>query len=136
VNGRLDVALASDADGVHLGGDAPPVTAIKPLTGQLWLGVSVHPNEDIPPEATYALLSPIFATRSKPGAAPLGLGALRDRRGGPIPVFALGGITQENAGACLAAGAAGVAVLGGVLPHPDPAGAAAALLNAISGSGA
>ncbi len=123
INGRADIAIACEAEGVHLGGDAPPCLGVREACGQeMWIGVSLHAREDAPPGATYALLSPIFPTPSKPGAAPLGLGMLRDRcRTTALPLFALGGVTWKNAGDCLDAGASGVATLGGVLTQPDPA---------------
>ena len=61
--------------------------------------------------ADLALLSPIFATKSHPGAAVLGLEALADacQLAGAMPVYALGGVNKENAARCVQAGAAGVA---------------------------
>ncbi len=79
--------------------------------------------------ASYATLGPYAATPSKPGygppLAPLEYADL------PIPTFALGGITPDNAAAAVAAGATGVAVMGAVMRAPDPGATAAALLEAI-----
>jgi thiamine-phosphate diphosphorylase len=113
-----------DADGVHLAAhDAFP--AVRPRI----VGRSCHRPEELQRAArggcTYATLSPIFASASKPGYGPaLGTGALADR---PLPVFALGGVTSDNAGECVAAGADGVAVMGAVMRAPDPAAVVAAL---------
>ena len=69
----------------------------------------------------YVLYSPIFPTASKPGHPGVGVAALADvcASVGTLPVYALGGITPERVGACLEAGAAGVAVLSGILRAPD-----------------
>lgn len=70
--------------------------------------------------ADIALLSPVFPTASHPNAVPLGLEALSAAcaTAGPMPVFALGGVTAENAEACVAAGAAGVAGIRTFLREP------------------
>ena len=79
---------------------------------------------------TYATLSPIFPSASKPGYGPgLGPAALQDAA---LPVLALGGVTASNAGDCLAAGAAGVAVMGEIMRAEDPAQVVAALLDALT----
>ena len=134
VNRRLDVARAVAADGVHLGFDAVDVKQARRLLGTAaWIGVSCHAPEEVRAlrQASYAHLAPIFPPLSKHVARePLGPAALREARG-TLPVLAQGGITAENAGACLAAGAAGVAVTGAVLQASDPAAAAGALRRAL-----
>lgn len=134
VSGRLDVALASGADGVHLGGEAPPFEAVRAIAPEGFLvGVSLHQREQPPEGASYAFLSPVFPTRSKPGAPTLGLDGLADgcRRAHPVPVYALGGIDTTNARACIEAGAFGIAVLGAVLTDVDPRARAAELADAL-----
>ncbi|MGH9783282.1 MAG: thiamine phosphate synthase, partial [Terriglobia bacterium] len=60
--------------------------------------------------ATYVLLGPVFDTPSKPASRPLGIPRLQELcRHSPVPVFALGGVTRENAASCVRAGAAGIA---------------------------
>ncbi len=83
--------------------------------------------------ADYVTLSPIFLTGSKPGYGPaLGPAALaRIARRVGLPVLALGGVGPENARACLSAGAAGVAVMGGVMRAADPGAAVRELLAAL-----
>jgi len=84
--------------------------------------------------AAYATLSPYAATDSKPGyGPPLAAGDLAAH---PIPVYALGGITPANAGEAVAAGAYGVAVMGGVMRAADPAGVVRDLLAALAETGA
>jgi thiamine-phosphate diphosphorylase len=133
VNRRADVALAAGADGVHLGFDGLAPRDARELLGEAALiGVSCHaPAEVAAAEgASYAHLAPIFPPLSKaPSRAPLGPAALSACAG--RPVLAQGGITAETAGACLAAGAAGVAVTGAILNAPDPAAAAARLRRAL-----
>jgi thiamine-phosphate pyrophosphorylase len=115
VNERLDVALTCGADGVHLPSDSLPLEAVQSRAGANWLaGVSCHVEEDVERAASggasYVLLGPVFATPSKPEGPPLGIARLREIcRRSPVPLFALGGVTRENAGACVQAGAAGIA---------------------------
>lgn len=111
VNDRADVAVACRAHGVHLrSGSIEPAKFARP--GFL-VTVSCHRIEDAAniAGADFALLSPIFNPLSKTDNRPaLGTGAIAEfTRRSPIPVLALGGITQENARSCLEAGAAGIA---------------------------
>ena len=135
VNRRADVALAAGADGVHLGFDAlPPARARALLGAKAWIGLSAHHPAEIADcsHLSYAQLAPIFDPLSKPAPRPaLGLGALAALRAGGPPVLAQGGIEPSNAGAAIAAGAAGVAVTGFLGRAPDPARAAAALRSAL-----
>jgi thiamine-phosphate pyrophosphorylase len=133
LNRRADVALAAGADGVHLGFDGmEPRDARELLGGAALVGVSCHAPAEVAAAhgASYAHLAPIFAPLSKPAErpplGPAALGACAGR-----PVLAQGGITADNAGACLAAGAAGVAVTGAILMAADPSAATASLRRAL-----
>ena len=113
VNGRVDVALAAGADGVHLPGDSVETPEWRRIVPAGFLiGVSCHSllNLTAAQTADYAFFSPIFST---PGKGPAkGLDALREAcQLSQIPVLALGGVTEDNAEHCVAAGATGVAAI-------------------------
>ena len=119
VNGRLDIALAAGADGVHLPSYAPPASGLRPIVPPGFLiFVSAHAPAEVrraeAEGADLAVFGPVYPTASKPGAAVIpGLAGLREAcRGLRMPVAALGGITAERAPECLAAGAAAVAGIG------------------------
>jgi len=137
VNRRVDVALAAEADGVHLGFDALPPAEARALLGpDRLVGVSAHAPEELAAAAAagadYAHLAPIFAPFSKPATRPaLGLAALAAARDAGLAVLAQGGIDPERAAAAVRAGAAGVAVTGAVLGAADPGAAARALRAAL-----
>jgi len=116
VNTRVDVALAAGAQGVHLPAGSLAPRLIRAITGTDFLiGVSCHSAFDVTRAeeegADYVFLSPIFETPSKPGyGPPLGVEVLRAVcRRVRIPVLALGGVNEQRAGICVAAGAAGFA---------------------------
>ena len=116
VNDRLDVALASNAHGVHLGTRSMPAKLVRSLAPREFVvGVSCHSLEESlaaqSAGADYILLGPIFATPSKlTYGPPLGLTKLREVTVQvTIPVFALGGISSNRAALCLRNGATGIA---------------------------
>jgi len=132
----IEGVLATGGDGVHLPSGADPGEARMRLPDRL-LGGSAHSAEEaerlLRAGADYATLSPIFLTRSKPGYGPaVGLeGLARAAVSVPGPIVALGGIDATNAADCLAAGAAGIAVMGEIMRAADPGRATAALLKAL-----
>ncbi len=126
LNSRTDVALAIDADGVHLRGDDISPLKVAALNSfasgnaqknvSVWLtAVSCHSVDEIrlaeAEGASFAVLAPIFGKEPTPQAQPLGLGPLALACRGQIPVFALGGVTMENARGCAEAGARGIAAI-------------------------
>ena len=131
VNDRLDVACAVGAAGVHLGEksisveDARRFVGARGLQENFLIGVSVHSQEAAKAAqmagADYVFFGPVFATPSKISfGPPQGLERLSAVCGGvSIPVLAIGGITQENAGECFAHGASGVAAIRLFQEAPD-----------------
>jgi thiamine-phosphate pyrophosphorylase len=115
VNARADVALACAAQGVHLPSGSPAPALFRAIAPAGFLvGVSCHNTEELVRAeregADFAVYGPIFATRSHPSAQPLGLDALAlAARRVRLPIYALGGVTEQNAPLCAAAGASGVA---------------------------
>ena len=126
VNDRVDIALAANAHGVHLGQDDMPPDAARQLLGdEAIIGYSTHDIE----QATRALslpidylaIGPIFATSTKTDTSPvLGLDGLRAVRKaiGAVPLVAIGGISAANAREVIEAGADSVALISGVLSDP------------------
>jgi len=103
VNSRADVALAAGADGVHLPAAAPQ----QSLPGLL-VGRSCHTVQEVlTSRADLVTFGPIFFSPGK--GSPKGLDALRDACQSHVAVYALGGITWNNAAECVEAGAAGIA---------------------------
>jgi thiamine-phosphate diphosphorylase len=121
VNDRLDVALAAGAAGVHLAGTSLPVRPVREWCRErapgLTIGKSCHSIDEARAAeadgADYIFFGPVYATPSKLAyGAPQGIEALAQVcRAVRVPIVAIGGITAENAGACIAAGARGVAAI-------------------------
>jgi thiamine-phosphate pyrophosphorylase len=131
INDRLDVALAVDADGLHVGQDDMPVADAQRLMGPgKFIGLSITALEQVlRPDAAaadYLGVGPIYAQLTKSDAAPpLGLDGLRRLRGlTGKPVVAIGGLTPANSAPVLAAGADGLAVVSAIVAAADPEGAA------------
>lgn len=138
VNDRVDIALAVDADGVHVGQDDMPAAMARRLMGPgKIVGVSAtNLEEALQAErdgADYIGAGPVFATPTKPDAAPpMGLEGLAEIcRRVSIPVVAIGGINEGNAAAVIEAGADGVAVVSAVVAAPDVAAAARRLREVV-----
>jgi thiamine-phosphate pyrophosphorylase len=128
VNDRLDVALASNAAGVHLGQTDLPLVLARRLVGsrRMVIGVSTHSADEArraeQEGADYIGFGPIFATETKPDALrPRTLEALRMSRAAVhLPIVAIGGITEANAAAVLEAGADSVAMIRELRATPAP----------------
>jgi thiamine-phosphate pyrophosphorylase len=136
VNDRVDVALAAGADGVHLPSRGLDVKNVRKIVPPGFvIGVSTHSLAEARMAqkggADYVVFGPVFATTK---TQPVGLDALAEVvEALTIPVFALGGVTVCNAADCAARGAR-VACIGAVFRQPDPAAAARALRERLSGS--
>ncbi len=137
VNERADVALGSRANGVHLGESGLPILKVREMVGDgLLIGRSVHSVEAaVQAEAqgaNYLICGTIFETRSKPGKCPEGLPLLRAvTQAVRIPVLAIGGVTQNNAGSVLEAGASGACVVSAILASETPGDEARSLRAAL-----
>lgn len=139
INDRVDVALALDADGVHLTRRSlPPGEARRLLGPAKLIGVSCHSLADVQ-EATreradFLVLGPIYATPSKAQyGPPLSTEVLRQTRSAcALPLLAIGGIKAAQVPSVAAAGADGVAVISAVMGAADPAAATQELLSAVS----
>jgi thiamine-phosphate pyrophosphorylase len=141
VNDRADVAIAVDADGLHVGQEDMPAAVARRLLGKdKILGVSAENLEEARRAAAdgadYVGASPVFATPTKPDATlPMGIEGLRSLAGGiGIPVVAIGGINAGNAASVIAAGAAGIAVVSAIVSADDVAAAARSLRDIVDGA--
>ena len=135
VNGPPDVALAADADGVHLPQAAPVGADTRPRQGFL-VGRSVHSAEAARRAESegvdYLIAGPVYETRSHPGREPAGLSLIEDVAGTVrIPVLAIGGVSAARVEEVVRAGASGVAVISAVLGRRDRRAAAAELRRAL-----
>jgi thiamine-phosphate pyrophosphorylase len=138
INDHADLAIAVDADGVHLGQDDLPPDAVRALPGfeGRLIGRSTHNLEQartaIDEGADYIAVGPVYATPTKAGRPAVGtelitgVAAIVDR-----PFVAVGGIDQENAPAVIGAGAKAIAVVRAVYDAADPAEAARRLHEAL-----
>jgi thiamine-phosphate pyrophosphorylase len=137
VNDRLDVAMACDADGVHLGQDDLPLEVARRLWPGRIVGRSTHSLQQALAAqeggADYVGVGPLFSTPTKPGRPAVGLGLVSEAAAHlRIPWFAIGGIDEGNAAAVLAAGARRLAVVRAVCDAADVEAATRALLAAVT----
>jgi thiamine-phosphate pyrophosphorylase len=146
VNDRVDVVLAAGADGVHLGrDDLDPITARRLLGPRAIIGATVRADADVaalaPGAIDYVCIGGVFATTSKDNPdPPIGVHGLahlarlvRERMPG-MPVGAIAGIDEGNAGEVMRAGADGVAVVSAVTAAGDPEAAARRLRAIVDGA--
>jgi thiamine-phosphate pyrophosphorylase len=136
VNDRADIALAADADGVHVGHDDLPAAAVRALVGpERIIGVSTHTAAQIdgaPDDADYIGVGPIHETPTKPGRPAVGTALVRYAAAhAGRPFFAIGGLDPSNVGDVIAAGGRGVSVYRWIVTSEDPARAAREMLAAI-----
>ena len=138
VNDRIDLALAVDADGVHLGQDDLPSDVARRLLGtERLLGRSTNTLEQVSQAdaegCDYLGLGPMFSTAVKPEKDPIDP-AMLDRAGSLTdrPIFAIGGINTSNLPTLIANNGRRIAVIGAIMAADDPAAASQALLQTLS----
>jgi len=136
VNDRCDLALAVEADGVHLGQQDLPIRMARAILGpDKWIGLSTHTDAQVTAAtasgADYLGFGPIFAPGSKRDHDPVvGIEGLRRiRRLTSLPVFAIGGIAHGHLHAIIEAGADGVAVISAIAQAPDVTAATRAFVS-------
>lgn len=136
LNDRPDLAVAGDADGVHVGQDDLAVPAARTIVGEdRLIGLSTHSPEQIDAAVTSGAdhigVGPINATPTKQGVAAVGTDLVRYAATRPLPFVAIGGIDGSNVAEPLEAGAQRVAVVRAIVDAVDPRAAAAALRAAV-----
>jgi thiamine-phosphate pyrophosphorylase len=136
VNGDVSLAAAVEADGVHLGSDAPPFDEARAAFPEGWVSFAAHSEADVRRALAYAgdaaLVSPIFETPGK--GPPRGTAALArsvELARGRLAIYALGGIDVTRVRACGAAGADGIAVIRALLDAKEPGARARELLEEL-----
>ncbi|MFN9631062.1 MAG: thiamine phosphate synthase [Cyanobacteriota bacterium] len=140
VNDRLDLALAVEADGVHLGQSDLPVAEARRLLGpERLIGRSTHAldqlRQAVMEGCDYVGVGPVHGTPSKPGRAPVGLAYVAAAAAEcPLPWFAIGGIEGSNLAAVREAGATRVAVIRAITSAADPGAATRSLLQGLEGA--
>lgn len=138
VNDRIDVAIAAQADGVHLGQDDFPIPLARELLGEgRMVGGSAATMEEaqkcLSEGADYVGFGPVYPTTSKADAGAVsGIEVLKKVTGAmPLPIIAIGGVGAENTPEVMRAGAHGIAVISAVCCQQDPEGATRALYQAL-----
>lgn len=135
INDRVDVALAADADGVHVGQDDLPAREVRRLLGpDKLLGVSAHDlmeaRQAQKDGADYLGVGAMYATATKQDARPTTPEELRRiREAVDLPIVVIGGINRSTVEDFRGTGIDGLAVVSAVVAQPDPAGAARELLR-------
>ena len=138
INDRPDIALAAEADGVHIGISSLPVAAVRRVLGQGRIfGYSAHAIDEAlcaqDDGADFVTFGPVYHTPSKAAyGAPCGVNKLAEAAGAlKIPVIGLGGISQANVAEALSANVSGIAVISAIMAAADPCAATAFLLKKI-----
>jgi thiamine-phosphate pyrophosphorylase len=138
LHGAPELAKAAGIDGVHLPAGTDASAARAMLGPEALVGISIHSVGEAaqldPGVLDYAIAGPAFATASKPGYGPaLGAGGIAAMaQATRVPIVAVGGIDAHNAAGLVRAGAAGIAVMGGLMRATEPAAEMKALLRALN----
>ncbi len=136
VNDRIDVALAVEADGVHLAGTSLSAADARAVTPHLRIAISTHASSELDAadgQIDFAVFGPVRDTPSKRGyGPPVGLDALRAAAGKQVPLLAIGGLSVADVPAVLEAGARGLACIRALMSAADPEENAFLLARALS----
>jgi len=138
INDRVDIALAVEADGVHLGWQSLPFGIVRKLLGfEKLIGVSTHNRQEALQAqdngADYITFGPVFDTPSKAGLLkPTGVEEIQKLKNeSDLPIVAVGGINEKNVEAVLDGGAGGIAVISSIMRADNPESAARCLCTKI-----
>lgn len=131
INDDVELALASGADGAHLGGHDGDLAQARARLGARLLGASCYDKLDLARRAVdegadYVAFGSVFPSPTKPGAVRAPLALFGQARALGVPLVAIGGITLENSAQIIRAGADCVAVISALFDAPDPAARARA----------
>ncbi len=137
INDSVSIAEASGADGVQLTENSRSIASARARAARpLLVGRSLHgveaAREAAAQGANLLVVGTVYDSPTHPGQAPAGVGLIGWCAQPGVPVVGIGGITANNAGAVMQAGASGVAVISAILGSTDPAGAASRLAAAVS----
>lgn len=139
INDRVDVAIAVNADGVHLGHESIPVESVRKMVGKdMLIGVSTHNREEAGAAeaegADFITFGPVFETPSKAKyGTPVGIDKLKDLKIDiNTPIFAIGGIYSGNIAQIIGAGATGAAVISAIMAAEDIKKASSKLVETIA----
>ena len=138
VNDRVDLAMAADADGVHLGQDDMPAATARALIGaDRLLGLSTHSLDEVQgaihEPVDYIGLGPVFSTAVKPDRAATGTALIQQAMANTtLPLFAIGGINSSNLSELMDVGCRRIAVIGAIMSASDPSAASLQLLKSLS----
>lgn len=141
INDRIDIAVLSNADGVHFGSNSIPLSEARKFKGKFsnlqLFGISCHSIDDVlsaeKHKADYVFLGPIYWTESKAKyGKPLGIDILKKaRQKTKIKIIAIGGINENNTKECINAGADGIAVISTIFKSNNPMISAKNILDSI-----
>lgn len=136
INDNLDIAIASQADGIHIGQDDIPIEIVKEKFPDKIIGVTAHNHSEAllaqKAGATYLGMGALFSSSTKTDTIPLAIDDLKDTTSIiDIPIVAIGGINNDNIYQLKDTGIAGVAVVSAVFNHSDIITSTKALLNQV-----
>lgn len=137
INDRVDIAVTLELAGVQIGHHSLPVKVVRNKFPNVLIGCSTHSLEEVQKAeqdgANYAFFGHIFSSTSKLGLEPRGCQTLENiARNVQLPIIAIGGITPENANTVLNHGAAGIAVISGIIEAKDKRAIAEKYSNVLS----